>query len=829
MVKPFLLLIPLLVFPPANSIDCNTAPTATLQRICRQLSKWDEGARKHPPPAKTALPPGIDESLNGLEIPLQAQTAFDCVTIGCLCGYLGGTGSSDDSHFCRLPDGSGVTKSRRKEYRMLSDVERRRLHSAIKTIKQRQGPGSYDFFASVHKAFDKAGAAHSGPAFLPWHREYLKRFEISLRLVDPQVNVPYWDSTLDSRIPDPKDSILWTDEFFGSSDANGWVVGGDFSPWRTIQGTDKIRRNLGGEGHPFNDTELEMLLNMPDIEEVLAFTAPGKGCPIRPNFYSLEYTHGNVHMFVGGDMYEQATSGNDPSFYFHHAFTDLIWETWRQLRQDRNSREVVYPLTQGSCASSYHTAGADMHPFGPWKNIDGLSNRYTDDFYEYAPRPTCSLPSKDCGSPYLFCLTSGGQARCASKIKLGGSCKGISDADRPCYQGMCVADECIPDPDYLKPDPVPTTSPPSKITPRHTEQSETCYNSQECCNMWAKEGQCEANKNYMREYCPASCGICTPVSYKLSDECPNRHIKCREWSAQGQCTKNTMYMNENCRKACNLCNIPKTCAKSTVSTTAPSAKPAATTKPTSRVVVSKTTTIALSKVTTTAIPHSITPQQFQGTAVSWGSKCTSPGCNNENMCCQHWANQGECRKNPIYMMCWCRVSCGVCTPTDYSYGDCADYNSQCAEWSKRGECDKNPWMLENCRQSCGTCLTFKQLKQTCEANGGKKRLTFEAKIASPTIAPTPVPIPPSAPPDLSLQTAPTLPPPPYEPEHHHHFAGDFWGHHQDFDHPHHHHQSAESSWGAGYAGPSSGGYGRPRFYDGGWGRWGREVVRNNLM
>ncbi|CAD5221707.1 unnamed protein product [Bursaphelenchus okinawaensis] len=841
-------ILTILVFLPTTfSIDCETAPTSTLKHICEQLSKWDEGARNNPPPEKTALPPGIDENLAGLEIPVHAQTAFDCMTVGCLCGYLGSTAENNEqSHYCRLQDGTHVRKSLRKEYRMLSDDERMRLHRAIKNVKQRQGPGSFDFFANVHRAFDKAGAAHSGPGFLPWHREYIKRFEIALRLTDPTVSLPYWDSSLDSRIPDAKDSILWSEKFFGDSDKNGYVISGDFSPWQTIQGTDKIRRNVGAEGHPFNDTEVKMLLNMNDIQDVLAFTAPTRNCPIRPNFYSLEYTHGNVHIFVGGDMYEQATSGNDPSFYFHHAFTDMIWELWRQQRQDRNSREIEYPLTQSSCSSSYHVSGADMYPFGPWKNIDGLSNKYTDDFYEYEPRPTCFTNRKDCGSDYLFCMTNLDQPVCATKIKVGGSCKGLREEDKPCYQGMCVADECIPDPDYLKPDLLPTSDSAPRM-PKSAQQSETCYNTRECCDTWTAEGQCEQNKNYMREHCPASCGICTPVSYTLNDTCSNRHIKCGPWSASGECSKNPKYMNENCRKACNLCNIPKTCSMSTKSTTNVSAtvpKEDSTTVLTSTLVPDNTETIVLStlpsgpSVTTTVpevVPESTAtttlsatlpqstpiatvqkkpldlpteteterdilpslptekpailnpllpespPSTTVSTAPSWVSKCTSPGCNNENMCCQYWANQGECRKNPIYMMCWCRVSCGVCTPNDYSYGDCADYNPQCVDWSNNGECDKNPWMLENCRKSCGTCVNFKQLKEFCEANGGRQRINFTTGRN--------------------------------DNNNHHHGIQNI---------------APRSSWGGGYSGGTSG-YGRPRVFDDGWGRWGRSADKHKVM
>lgn len=30
-----------------------------------------------------------------------------------------------------------------------------------------------------------------------------------------------------------------------------------------------------------------------------------------------------------------------------------------------------------------------------------------------------------------------------------------------------------------------------------------------------------------------------------------------------------------------------------------------------------------------------------------------------------------------------------------------------------GECNKNSWMLENCRQSCNSCLNEYELRQMC--------------------------------------------------------------------------------------------------------------------
>lgn len=50
------------------------------------------------------------------------------------------------------------------------------------------------------------------------------------------------------------------------------------------------------------------------------------------------------------------------------------------------------------------------------------------------------------------------------------------------------------------------------------------------------------------------------------------------------------------------------------------------------------------------------------------SKCNSPGCFNENICCQFWGISGQCQRNAGWMSCNCRVSCGFCIPQDYFYG-----------------------------------------------------------------------------------------------------------------------------------------------------------------
>ncbi|VDK40911.1 unnamed protein product [Anisakis simplex] len=58
---------------------------------------------------------------------------------------------------------------------MMSDKERERFHAAIIHLKRN---GEFDKMAIIHAQFSISGGAHSGPAFLPWHREFMKRWSL---------------------------------------------------------------------------------------------------------------------------------------------------------------------------------------------------------------------------------------------------------------------------------------------------------------------------------------------------------------------------------------------------------------------------------------------------------------------------------------------------------------------------------------------------------------------------------------------------------------------------------------------------------------------------
>jgi Common central domain of tyrosinase/von Willebrand factor type A domain len=177
----------------------------------------------------------------------------------------------------------------RKNYRDLTQIERDRLVQALYHLKS---TGVIDQFATEHDSFFNSGIHHTSH-FLPWHREFLRRFEVALRTYHPDIAIPYWNSTVDTSPSDP----LWDNSFIGQFDS-AWGLG----------------RNLGGDTLP---TPQDVL------DTIDANTTYGTF------WHPLELDiHNPPHNWVGGVMASTASPG-DPVFYMHHCWIDMIWAQWQ--------------------------------------------------------------------------------------------------------------------------------------------------------------------------------------------------------------------------------------------------------------------------------------------------------------------------------------------------------------------------------------------------------------------------------------------------------------------------------------------------------------------
>ncbi|WP_190106952.1 tyrosinase family protein, partial [Streptomyces tanashiensis] len=177
----------------------------------------------------------------------------------------------------------------RKNYSRLTTEEQSRFVQALHRLKE---TGVVDDFARVHARHMSMGI-HQTSHFLPWHREFIRRFEIKLQEHDASVSLPYWDSTVDQSPSDP----LWKPDFLGQFDGMwrlGRVLGMDTLPTQSQVQTNQQR-----------GTYAEF---WPELEGDI---------------------HNPPHRWVGGVMRSSASPG-DPVFFLHHAWIDMLWVRWQR-------------------------------------------------------------------------------------------------------------------------------------------------------------------------------------------------------------------------------------------------------------------------------------------------------------------------------------------------------------------------------------------------------------------------------------------------------------------------------------------------------------------
>ena len=192
----------------------------------------------------------------------------------------------------------------RKDFTQLSISELSKLGEAFNSL---WNDGLINAYANLHQQYFNNGI-HWGPAFLPWHRYFLREVEKALQEFDQSVTLPYWDWTrADSR---NLDSEPWK-AFFGGRPLNqgrqGEIPGGKFHHWEL----ERLPRPSG---------------TLPVLDEVIS--------ELRPETYfefrAIEYgSHPLAHIWTGGHMASDR-SPLDPLFYLHHCNLDRLWAIWQQ-------------------------------------------------------------------------------------------------------------------------------------------------------------------------------------------------------------------------------------------------------------------------------------------------------------------------------------------------------------------------------------------------------------------------------------------------------------------------------------------------------------------
>jgi len=234
------------------------------------------------------------------------------------------------------------------------------------------GPSKYDALVKYH--LDDQDFAHGSGYFWPWHRAYLRTFEIALQAIDPTVCLPYWNWSVDSQAPEA--CAIFTNDYYGGNgdSSTNCVTSGSFAGWspyypkpHCLQRKYAYGDNLGA----YQSTEgvNRMITSSNDYA-----TAADQ---------IENAVHGAIHVSIGGDM-NQMQSPNDPIFWLHHGYIDYLWAIW----QARKGTDFGGKAKDGSnCVKSTQMLGLNF------KVVDVLDYRSLCYQYENMDPGVLNLPT----------------------------------------------------------------------------------------------------------------------------------------------------------------------------------------------------------------------------------------------------------------------------------------------------------------------------------------------------------------------------------------------------------------------------------------------------
>jgi hypothetical protein len=262
-----------------------------------------------------------------------------------------------------MPLGDGI----RRNIAHVDPSERALLRDAIIELHHRYYPGSRGDTPpggvswwykqdEVHHATH----VHSGPEFLPWHREFTNRFEELLRQINPRLSLHYWDFREDPRSI-PNGNVgggttglvnLFDSNFMGSSSGSA----GD--PWLSAGFYDPL---AGTPGHPPNRAITDNAVDPPNNirrtrPPLVAGSAPQPYDPTNrsdaigvnnpqafPRMRSaLEDLHNFAHIYYANVNPHDAF--RDPFVFLLHSNIDRIYAQWQTdpAHPERLSEATIY-------------------------------------------------------------------------------------------------------------------------------------------------------------------------------------------------------------------------------------------------------------------------------------------------------------------------------------------------------------------------------------------------------------------------------------------------------------------------------------------------------
>ena len=255
---------------------------------------------------------------------------------------------------CAVPAGDGV----RRNVARISADERNRLRDAFIAIDTTKvfpdGVTFWDKQEQIHKSAHAGGQdVHSGPGFLPWHRELCNRLEAMLRQVDPTLSLHYWDWTTDPTSA-TGGAKLFTADFMGAAHGDAGPPLQQFES--TEPGHTVIWRDLS-PGAPATQPDVGVVTNGDTAAQADQFLQMNT---------ALQGAHNVAHGYVGGSIGLQHFSFHDPFVFLIHANADRLLAKW----QTAPGKQWRLDPTQMYGAAGTHPS--IVNDLEPWAGGEGL-------------------------------------------------------------------------------------------------------------------------------------------------------------------------------------------------------------------------------------------------------------------------------------------------------------------------------------------------------------------------------------------------------------------------------------------------------------------------
>jgi peptidoglycan hydrolase-like protein with peptidoglycan-binding domain len=282
----------------------------------------------------------------------------------------------------------------RRNVAHISQQERHRLRDAFlaldSTMIYPDGVTYWDKQEEIHKSAHAGGQdVHSGPGFLPWHRELVHRLEVLIRQVDPQLSLHYWDWTTD---PTTAGGVnLFTTDFMGQAHGDAGP------PLQSFESTE-------GPGHAVIWRDLS--LGSPPVPSDVTVVTNGDTAPEADQFaqmnMAVQGAHNTAHGYIGGSIARQHFSFHDPFVFLLHSNADRLLAMW-QLAPGKAWRldpDRVYGSDGGAPAIISNlepwAGGEGLRPWAPPDNQQSVKNCkdlsvVTPPMYDTNPRQQLTL------------------------------------------------------------------------------------------------------------------------------------------------------------------------------------------------------------------------------------------------------------------------------------------------------------------------------------------------------------------------------------------------------------------------------------------------------